>query len=272
MVRRRLAEELLVHLVSAFEPALPKDIYLVLAGRELSARSLKGGSAGGFTLGGGAPPFPMPEAVKFRMAVKHTCEQIARAIGFLVAPRPRPPLPMWPEPDAAVEVDVSGDQIAVRFVAESGRELLSLASIDWSGPRFVDVDRRNRTDPPPRRYVGPAPEKAIAADRRRDGEEAQRHAAISRLLDALRAQDLGTDKDRIRQALRAEIASRQIRDVPPDSRTEDRAVDAIAAVNSKHPSLQASVLVARETVALARLLHGVMTGSHDGETEPPKEP
>lgn len=275
MARQRLAEDLVRQLVAAFEPALPQGVYLVLAGRDLSARRVNGGgSAGGFTLGAGAPPFPMPEAIKFRMALDHTCEEIARAIGFVAARRPRsqPQLPMWPEPDAAVKVDVSGDQIVVRFVAERGRELMALAPVAWPGPRFVEVQRRDRTTSPPRRYFGPAPAKDMAADRRHDSEKDEQQAAMSQLLDVLRAQDLGTNKTRIRRALRAEIEARHIPNVPPDSRSEGLIVDAIAAVDGKHPSLQASLVAARETAHLARLLHRVMTGSHIEEPERPQKP
>jgi hypothetical protein len=259
MGRQRLPDGLFDLVVDAFEPVLPEEVYLVVKGRQVNARSTLTTPLDGVRFGGRIPWAFSSPASKGKIFIENLCEKIAESIGPVSA-GPGQDAAAWPAPDASLRADVEDGQVTISFFGPDRAPLLTVGPVPWAGP-WVTTEEKRSTDEASRRYVGPVPADHRELDELRDNRRAARDTATTELVDALMARNLGTDKTAITVALREELGHRPELRLRSDTRSEARVVELIAAVNGPHPRADGLITLARYAKNVIHVLRADRPGS-----------
>jgi hypothetical protein len=227
--------------------------YLVVKGRQVNARSTLTTPLDGMLFGGPIPWAFSSPAKKGKVLIEDLCQEIARSIRQVSAPRRSQELTAWPEPGASPRADLGNGQVIISFVGSDGAPLLTVGPVSWAGP-WVTPQPEKSSNEPSRRYLGPVPAEHRELDALRDHRHAARDTATTELVEALIARNLGTDKTAITVALREEVGHRPELRLRPDSRGEARVVDLLAAANGPHPKTDGLITLARAAKDVIQVL------------------
>jgi hypothetical protein len=157
----------LVDLVcESFGPVLPDDVFLTIYRNRLTILRSSAELEYTFPRLGVFPRLPLPEAVRFPIAVRDVAKAVATVVGQ-VSNGP------WLPPDANAIVAVDGNRLDVVFGwGQPFRTVRVLAPITWSGPRRDRPGDRPQQERIERRFIGIVPPRQLERLRGADREAA----------------------------------------------------------------------------------------------------
>jgi hypothetical protein len=166
VVGRWLPRELVDQICESFGPVLPDDVFLTIYRNRLTILRSSAELEYTFPRLGAFPTLPLPEAARFRIAVRDVANAVATVVGQ-VSNGP------WLPPDASATVVVDGNRLDVVFGwGQPFRSVTALAPITWSGSRRDRLDDGLHQVRIERRFIGFVPPRQLERLRSSDREAA----------------------------------------------------------------------------------------------------